>query len=463
MKKRIAIYSAKLAKIISKISGKGGTALPGLVADRIDPDLLHKLIKNNFPKGIIVVTGTNGKTTVSSMLSGILRSNNISYLRNSAGSNMKRGIISTILEDIDKNGKSNKEMAIFEVDEAYVPIVCPIINPSIILVTNLFRDQLDRYGELDKIADSFKKTFNELDANIVLNADDPLVASLYKESKTTFFGISDYIGERIINDHTADSVFDVENGEKLQYIQRYYGHIGIYRSKNGQITRPKPQVEVIKMNKLTKEYSEIDVKITTENKKMNLRLPIPGVYNIYNALASIAVANNLGLSSKKTIQSLLNTSAAFGRAEDILYKNINFKILLVKNPTGFNQVIQTFLKPKPQENALLIVINDKIADGRDVSWLWDVAIEDISSYGSTIICSGTRAYDMALRLKYAGIESCKIETDISKALDMICNDRNVKNEVYVLPTYTAMLELRTKLTNQSDLNQLHTEDKGEKS
>lgn len=463
MKKRIAIYSAKFAKIASRLSGKGGTALPGLVADRIDPDLLHKLTKDNFPKGIIVVTGTNGKTTVSSMLSGILDNNNISHLRNSAGSNMKRGIISTLLEDIDKKGNSSKEMAIFEVDEAYIPIVCPIIKPNIILVTNLFRDQLDRYGELDKIADSFRQTFDELNANIVLNADDPLVSSLYKDNKTTFFGISDYIGEKIVHDHTADSVFDTKTGEKLQYIQRYYGHIGIYRSKNGQVIRPKPQVEVVKMNKLTKEFSDIEVKITTEDKKMNLKLPIPGIYNIYNALASIAIANSLDLPSKKTLKSLLNISAAFGRAEDIIYKELKFKLLLVKNPTGFNQVIQTFLKPKPQNNTLLIIINDKIADGRDVSWLWDVAIEDISSYPSNIICSGTRAYDMALRLKYAGIDSYKIETDISKALDLICNDKNTKNEVYVLPTYTAMLELRTKLTNQSNLNNLSTLEKGKKS
>ena len=190
MKRKIAIYSARLAKIASKLSGKGGTALPGLVADRIDPDLLPKLMEGNFDKGIIVVTGTNGKTTVSSMISNILTENGISHIRNSAGSNMKRGIVSTLLDNSDNSGRINKDMAVFEIDEAYVPVVCPIIKPSIVVVTNLFRDQLDRYGELDKIANSFKDTFHALDADIILNADDPLVASLSTGKKTTFFGIS---------------------------------------------------------------------------------------------------------------------------------------------------------------------------------------------------------------------------------------------------------------------------------
>ncbi|HMT39953.1 MAG TPA: Mur ligase family protein, partial [Candidatus Saccharibacteria bacterium] len=215
MKKKIAIYSAKLAKAASKISGKGGTALPGLLADKVDPNLLYKLVEGNFSKGIIVVTGTNGKTTVSMMISDILTQNNISHIRNSAGSNMKRGILSTLLENCDNKGKCSEEMAVLEVDEAYIPVVCPIIKPSMVVVTNLFRDQLDRYGELDKIANSFRQVFEDLDAKIILNADDPLVASLSTGKNTSFFGISHYIGDVIENDHTSDSIFNVKNGEKL--------------------------------------------------------------------------------------------------------------------------------------------------------------------------------------------------------------------------------------------------------
>lgn len=454
MKHKIAIYSAIIARIASKLSGKGGTALPGLVADKIDPHLLRKLVEGNFSKGIVVVTGTNGKTTVSRMISDILTKNGITHVRNSAGSNMKRGIVSTLLENCDINGKSSEDMAVFEIDEAYIPVVCPIIKPKVILVTNLFRDQLDRYGELDKIADSFRCTFDMLDANIILNADDPLVSSLSTGKKTTYFGISDYIGEKINNDHTADSVFDMKTGEELIYSQQYYGHIGIYRSKNGSLVRPKPQVELVKMNKLTKEYSQIEVKTTTDTKILNIKLPLPGIYNIYNALASIALANYMKLPSKNTLESLLFTSAAFGRAENIRYQGINFNLLLIKNPTGFNQVIQTFLKPKPQNTTVLFAINDKLADGRDVSWLWDAAIEDITGYSGKIVCSGTRAYDMALRLKYAGLKNFQVEPDINKAIETICNPRRRDKEVYALPTYTAMLELREKLTNQSNLNKI---------
>lgn len=458
MKKKIAIYSAKLAKVASKLSGKGGTALPGLLADRIDPNLLHKLVDGNFSKGIIVVTGTNGKTTVSMMISDILKQNQISHIRNSAGSNMKRGIISTLLDNCDNNGVCTTDMAVFEVDEAYVPVICPIIRPDMIVVTNLFRDQLDRYGELDKIASSFRQVFKDLDTNIILNADDPLVASLSTGKKTTFFGISHYIGEQIENDHTSDSIFDIESGEELQYSQRYFGHIGIYRSNNGSFVRPKPQVEVVKMNRLTKEFSNIDVKTTTQTKNMKIKLPLPGIYNIYNAIAAISVADNMKLPSNNTVESLVSTLAAFGRAENITYHKKSFKLLLIKNPTGFNQIIQTFLKPKPQTTTILFAINDKIADGRDISWLWDVAIEDISGYSGHIVCSGTRAYDMALRLKYAGLTNYTIEPDINRAIEKACNLKDTSN-IYVLPTYTAMLELREKLTKQTDLNKINNSNK----
>lgn len=458
MKKKIAIYSAKLAKAASKISGKGGTALPGLLADKVDPNLLYKLVEGNFSKGIIVVTGTNGKTTVSMMISDILTQNNISHIRNSAGSNMKRGILSTLLENCDNKGKCSEEMAVLEVDEAYIPVVCPIIKPSMVVVTNLFRDQLDRYGELDKIANSFRQVFEDLDAKIILNADDPLVASLSTGKNTSFFGISHYIGDKIENDHTSDSIFNVKNGEKLIYLQRYFGHIGIYRSKDGLITRPKPQVEVLKMHELTKEFSRIEVKTTTQTKILEIKLPLPGIYNIYNAIAAISVADSMKLPNNNTVKSLVSTLAAFGRSENITYNNKSFKLLLIKNPTGFNQIIQTFLKPKPQSTTVLFAINDKIADGRDISWLWDVAIEDISKYSGHIVCSGTRAYDMALRLKYAGLKNYSIEPNIIRAVEKISDAKSSSN-IYVLPTYTAMLELRQKLTKQTDLNMIKYIDK----
>jgi len=444
MRKSIAINSAKIARLASAVLKYDATSLPGLVAEKIDPKLLVKLASNNFPKGIIIVTGTNGKTTTSKMIADILDSSGVNFIHNQAGSNMPRGIISTILQKSDNNGLCSADIGLFEVDEAYVPLIVEQLKPTIICVTNLFRDQLDRYGELDSIAKSFKKAFGDLDAKLVLNADDPLVASLGADQskKPVYFGVSDYIGEKIEHDNTADSIFDSENGEKLQYLQRYFGHISIYISKVSKFKRPQPDIELIKMYKLTKSFSIFDVKISTHTQ--NMRIELPGLYNIYNSLAAYAVCSTMGLQDDLIKQSLGLSKPAFGRGEELAYGKKHLQMMLIKNPTGFNQIIQTFLKPKPQTVPVLFCINDNIADGRDVSWLWDSALEDIAGYQGKLIVSGTRAYDMALRLKYAGFKpsSLVIEPDIDQALEKLLS--HVKNgEVgYILPTYTAMLKTR---------------------
>lgn len=451
MRKSLAITSAKLARSVGKVFNKGGTAMPGLVAERIDPQLLGKLVEHNFPRGVVVVTGTNGKTSTSKMIADIFTSSDISYIRNTAGSNMQRGVLATILAHCNKKGRCDAEMAIFEVDEAYIPIVCPYLQPKIVVVTNLFRDQLDRYGELDSIAKSFHKTFSDLDATLVLNADDPLVASLGRDTKNkpVYFGVSDYIGEKIINDHTADSIFDPNTGEKLQYLQRYFGHIGIYRSESSSFARPKPNIDLVKMHKITKSFSEYDVKTSTYSQFVHL--PIPGLYNIYNSLAAFAVGVTTGVHNKTIADALQANEAAFGRGEELPYKDKALQMMLIKNPTGFNQIIQTFLMPKPQINPLLICINDNIADGRDVSWLWDSAIEDITGYKGRIIVSGTRAYDMALRLKYAGfsVKSIHIEPDIELAVEFLAEATKPNHTGYILSTYTAMLAVRSIISKKS--------------
>ena len=452
MKKTIAIILAKSAYSTGRILGKSGTALPGLLAEKVDGNLMSKLAKGNFPDGIVVVTGTNGKTTTSKMISDMLNGSGVVHIRNTAGSNMRRGIISTLIQNSNLRGRNKARMAVLEVDEAYVPSVCSAIKPKYVVVTNLFRDQLDRYGELDSIAKSFEKTFAGTKSKLVLNADDPLVASIGIKAlnKPIFFGISDYQGDKIINDHTADSVFEQESGEKLQYLQRYFGHIGIYTSKNKKYTRPEPNINLIKMRSLTKVGSDFDVKISTQLKKINISLP--GIYNIYNSLAALATTEALGLGVDEAIRSLSKTSSVFGRGESIEYSGRRVKLLLIKNPTGFNQIIQTYLKPKPQSNTLILSINDNIADGRDVSWLWDSALEDLSSYTGKIVVSGSRSYDMALRLKYAGfnMDNIKIANTLKQALDLAtAADPSESGIVYALNTYTAMLEMRQTISRSS--------------
>ncbi len=452
MRKYIAIQSAKLARSTGRLFRLSGTAMPGLVAEKVDSDLLSKLRKDNFPKGVIVITGTNGKTTTSKILADVLKRSSISFVRNTAGSNLRRGIIAAILAHSNSKGRCEEDMAVFEVDEAYIPSVCRDLKPDYVVVTNLFRDQLDRYGELDSIAKNFRNTFKKLKSTLILNADDPLVASLGRESKkdVVYFGVDDYIGEKIEHDYTADSVFDINNGKKLKYLQRYFSHVGIYRSENTHNSRPKPQIALSKMHQISKNGSKIDVKTPTEVLKINLKLP--GLYNIYNALAVIGVANILNITTNTLVETLNNSTPAFGRGEELTYSQRKIELILIKNPTGLNQVIQTYLKPKPQTQPLLICINDYLADGRDVSWLWDSAIEDISSYKAKIVVSGSRAYDMALRLKYAGIgiDKINIEPNIEKALNKLIELTPKDNTAYILPTYTAMMNIREIIAKKGD-------------
>jgi len=447
MKSLLAITVGKAAIKINRLTGSGGSSFPGLIAKKIDPDILQRLVHNNFPRGIVVVTGTNGKTTTSSMIASALEKADIDFVHNKTGSNMERGLISTLLEKTSVEGKFKADMGLFEVDEAYMPAVCRIIKPNWIVVTNLFRDQLDRYGELDRIAKSFRDLFDDLpQTQLVLNADDPLVASLgyelESEIKPVYFGVEDYIGPKLTSDHTADSVFDPFTQEKLYFTQQYFAHIGKYRGKSGGFSRPKPDFRANSVKQVG--IKSMSFKINSQ--KNALKLAVPGLFNVYNALAAyslVSVATTV--QSDQLAEVLSGYSAAFGRSETIDLEGRSILMLLIKNPTGLNQIIQTYLL-REKSNLLVFAINDNFADGRDVSWLWDAALEDIKAYKGKIIVGGERAADMALRLKYAGIEDVLIEDDMEKLVEAIKANSSKRSQVFLLPTYTAMLDLRSKLT-----------------
>ena len=451
MRSLLAIIAAKVALKTNRITGSGGTALPGMLAQKLDKDILRKLVLKNFPKGIIVVTGTNGKTTTSRFIANILEEAGISYVHNRAGSNMERGLISTMAENTNLYGRVDADVALFEVDEAFMPKVCRAIEPDTIVVTNLFRDQLDRYGELYKIARSFRNLFEDLpNTKLVLNADDPLVASLgYKlenERKATYFGVGDYNGPKITNDHTADSIFDPFTQQKLHYTDRYFGHIGRYRGKRGGFTRPKPDFQANNVRQKGIENIKFDVNKTSKA----IKLEMPGLFNVYNAIAAYSVAKICLDTDENSIISALNeSSAVFGRSEQLNYLNREVVMLLIKNPTGLNQIIQTYLL-KEKDRLLVFVINDNFADGRDISWLWDAAFEDLKGYRGKILVGGTRAYDMALRLKYAGLKGVSIESDENSLLKMIEKNSTRRSKIFILPTYTAMLSMRSKIAANDD-------------
>ena len=423
-------FSITIAKVISQLSRLipfiGGSALPGLIALKLNPTLINQISKKNQLKSIIV-TGTNGKTTTSRLLGKILKTNNIKYIHNRAGSNLLRGIASTLINQSNNFGKIDKKLAIWEVDEAIVPQAIKQLNPSIILFNNLFRDQLDRYGEIDSISNKWKQGVNNLSKNtkLIINVDDPSLNYLSQslKAKTTLitFGLSKSLSQQQTLSHTADAIFCPKCHQPLKFTSIFTSHLGHYQCLQCNFKRSTPN------NSLNK-------KITTN---------LPGIYNQYNILAATTIAKTLNLPQASINTAIKNFKPAFGRAETFKDKDKSVQILLVKNPTGFNTVLETLNKNKQLTNSpLFLILNDLIADGTDVSWIWDVDFEILKSRKTPIIISGLRAYDLALRLKYAGINPklIQLQPKLSKAFNQFINLKG--KQAYILPTYTAMLSLR---------------------
>ncbi len=440
----LTLSLSKTALKLSRWLGRGGgSALPGLIAEKIDPGTARKLAQN-LRQGSILVTGTNGKTTTTKMLLDILEAGGKRVVTNRSGSNLSRGILSSLIEHANLNGSIDADLGLFEVDEASLPAVARATDPKVIVVLNLFRDQLDRYGELDSTAKLIGDVLAASKADIFLNADDPLVASLSRYVKNQvrvhFFGVEAANSTKLAHDMASDSNHCPYDGHSLEYSANFFGHIGHYRCPLGDFKRPKPATSI----QSYMEGREFEVG------GQSITLPLPGLYNAYNALAAIAVGLHAGIGPQKIATAIEQTEAAFGRVEKLELDGREVYLLLIKNPTGFNQVIQTFLLGKP--GALMIAINDNFADGRDVSWLWDVAVEELSSTEHTIVASGIRAADMALRLKYAGLDAA-IDSNLKAGLAHVLRASKPGETVYILPTYTAMLELREILSDQTEMKE----------
>jgi UDP-N-acetylmuramyl tripeptide synthase len=443
----VTLIIAKLALLATRLTGRGGSALPGLIADKIDPHLARKLSRN--VTSTILVTGTNGKTTTTKMLVEILRAGNLNLITNQSGSNLKRGITSRLIEEASLFGKINANVAVFEVDEASLPAVADALRPTHIAILNLFRDQLDRYGELDTTARLLGDVLaSHKGAQVLLNADDPLVASLadnVSKERVQFFGVEASDTKPLRNDATADSSHSPYDGTPLIYTKNWFGHLGHYKSQDGSFVRPKPGYSL--------KQNELDLAMDLDGEKSAIKLPLPGLYNAYNALAAAALATKMGVKIDVIKSTLGTTQAAFGRVEQFEYEGRQVYLLLIKNPTGFNQVIQTFLKNHKQNSHIMIAINDNFADGRDVSWLWDSAVEEITGK-QPVMVSGTRAYDMALRLKYADRDS-EVNVDLLQAFERATEQTPEGGTVYVLPTYTAMMTLRKWLATKVEIGAFH--------
>jgi UDP-N-acetylmuramyl tripeptide synthase len=447
MRKFIAIRIAKTARWFSRATKQGdGSTLPGLIAEKIDPRLVSKLAAQ-LPEGIILITGTNGKTTVSKMLAAILTEAGRKVIYNFSGSNLSRGISSILIQHSNFWGtKINGDIAILEVDEATIPEICSKLSPKIILVTNLFRDQLDRYGEIDKTAQIIGSGLEASpDAIVFLNVDDPLVASFSQYNpQVVYFGIDTDIATR--SSGAIDTKNCLPSGHELIFDVRYYGHLGKYRCSKCDFKRPVPHYLLKELNLLPEESKAI---FTGPNTNININIFLPGLYNLYNALAAASIAGHLDISGEIIQSALSKVSAAFGRMEKIPIGDKNLFLLLIKNPIGFTQAIETLTYDKKPKN-LFIALNDYYADGTDISWIWDAEPELIKDLAKSVMVSGVRAEDMLLRIKYADFDmkNVAMNKNIEKALLSEMNKLSAGETLYILPTYTAMLEIRKILTNK---------------
>ena len=435
---------ARAARVASRRAGRGGTTAPGRLLLRLDEHAIGRLGRR-LEDGAVCLSATNGKTTTASMLAEILEHAGERVVHNRAGSNMHWGIATALLDA----GRHHGELGLFEVDEAWLPSVAGELDPRALVLCNLFRDQLDRYGELELIADRWAELVAARNgrSDLVLNADDPLVADLGRErERVTYFGVEDDSLALPELQHAADSKHCRRCGHAYSYEAIYLGHLGRYRCPNCGRERPRADVAAERVRLIGMEGSELDLR--TPAGSIHLRLPLPGLYNVYNALAAAAAATALGASLEHVRTGLEQMSAVFGRVERIPIDGRLVSILLVKNPAGANEVLRTLtLEDGPVD--LWLALNDRIADGRDVSWIWDADFELLTGRVRRVTCSGTRAEEMALRLKYAGIDTeIDVDRNLGRSLDRAVANRDGGAPLFALPTYTALLELREILTER---------------
>lgn len=414
MPKQLVTILGKTVKKIAKIRG-GGSALPGLVVEKIDPDFIKKTL-SNLPLGVAVISGTNGKTTTTKMVVELLESQGLKVFTNKTGSNFTRGIAAALLGDIDFNGKLNADIAVLELDEAHAVHFVDKMPPKYCLVLNVMRDQLDRFGEIDYTANLLKKVANKTSDIIVLNREDPLVSKIansINNKKISFFGLDEKLKKIFPSDDNLHSK-NIQNNNSF------------------------------KADVILKSMSEDFVSFDIDGKTISTKLKLNGIYNIFNSAAALALVRAIigeNINNEKIIKALSNVTPAFGRGETLIINDKKLELVLVKNPSGFRLGLESF---NPKEYCTMIAINDNYADGRDMSWLWDVNFESLKENGVDQI-SGVRAYDMALRLQYDEVSVKDVNINLKNALiNFIKTNPNKPKRIYC--TYTAMLNIRHNLS-----------------
>jgi UDP-N-acetylmuramyl tripeptide synthase len=442
----------RLARAVGRVvraSGRGGgTSLPGKVLLRLEPDAIGELA-TRLANGSSVISATNGKTTTATITAAILESAGYTLVHNRAGANMAGGIASTLLTAARRRGGMAGDAGLFEVDEFWLDQVTRQVNPRAVLLSNLFRDQLDRYGELETIAERWAEVVAELaeTSALVLNADDPLIADLGRgRGNVTYFGVDDEGLALPEMQHASDSKHCRRCGAPYTYDAVYLGHLGHYHCPNCGQERPVPAVRAEQIT--LHGTSSATFMLVTPYGHRSVFLRLPGLYNVYNALAATALCQSLGVSLDVIVAGLQVATAAFGRAETVVVAGTTLQILLIKNPAGANEILRTLALESDQID-LLAILNDNIADGRDVSWVWDADFELLSSRVRSVVCSGSRAAELAVRFKYAGVPPAALSVvpELPTALDQALAQAH-DGRLFALPTYTALLALRDELVSR---------------
>jgi UDP-N-acetylmuramyl tripeptide synthase len=431
---RTKTAAARAIGSLSRRSGRGGgTSLPGKTLLRLAPDAIERLA-GRLTDGVVLVSATNGKTTTSTLAAAALAPDRV-LCRNGAGANLLSGIASALLD-----APPGAQLGLFEVDEFALPEVARRTRPRALLLQNLFRDQLDRYGELELVAERWRAMAAALppETALVLCADDPVVSALGDgRDHVIRFGLDDPSVALAGLADAADSTTCIRCGHAYDYAAVYLGHLGDYHCPNCGHARPALDVPVRDIELRGLEGSAFTAGST------RLAIGLPGIYNVENAAGAFALATALGVPPAAAAERIGSARGAFGRFERVVVGDRDAVLLLVKNPAGANEALRT-LQADADGAVLLLALNDRIADGRDVSWIWDVDYETVLPHAARVVCSGTRAADIALRAKYAGVHPDRIEIVPGRAdaLDRALERAGSGGTAYVLPTYTAMLELQ---------------------
>lgn len=428
----LAVSIAKsITFLVRSLNIGAASVLPGSIARKIAPNLLE-LLSKQVKNGVILIAGTNGKTTTALLLCSILKGKGYKISHNSTGANLENGLATALIESANFLGKLNVDYAILEVDENIVPKVLKPLQPRVILCLNLFRDQLDRYGEVDTISKRWTQVISTLPDNTVVipNSDDPTLSNLGQQlsQRVVFFGLNEPESYLEAIPHAVDSIYCPRCGHSLEYQGVYLSHLGDFTCPSCGFTKSRPSLE-------SREWPQILV----------------GLYNKYNTLAAVTAAKELGIDEVTIKDTIENFQAAFGRAEDLIIDGKKVRILLSKNPVGTNETIRVVTQSNDQTT--LLVLNDRTPDGTDVSWIWDVDTEKLVERGGTLIVSGDRVYDMALRLRYSqksldsGVHLI-VEPDLHKAIATALEHTPTTETLHILPTYSAMLEVREILVGK---------------